>query len=162
MLRTAQLDPANSVSRTILASYYQQTGRNREALRLYEELIRIEPARVEHYMKAGIAAAMLGQLDKAEEALGALIARYPTRAIGYQELARLYLKTGAKPVEALNLIRKAVDLESSADGYYLMCCACEVNRDSQGALQAIRRALELEPDNIDYKMIYQQLAKQEK
>lgn len=160
--RAAQLDPENTVSRIILASFYQQVGRNDQALRIYDELIRIEPGRVEHYINKGISAAMLGQLGRAEATFQEIIRLYPTRAIGYKELARFYLKAGAKPAEALALTRKAVDINGTAENFGLLSWACEVNKDQQGAIDAIRRALELEPNNEDYNEIFQRISQQEK
>ncbi len=162
LLRAAQLDPENTVSRMVLASLYQQTGRNDQALRLYDELIRIEPGRVNHYIGKGICAAMLGQLGKAEKTFQEIIRLYPSRAIGYRELAHFHLMTRTKPAEALLLIRKAVDINSSAKNLYLLSWACEINKDQQGAIEAIRRALELEPNNEDFKKILQRISRRDK
>jgi len=162
LLRAAQLDPENTVSRMVLASFYQQAGRNDQALRLYEELTRIEPGRVDHYMNKAICAAMLGQLGRAEKAFQEIIRLYPTQTIGYRELARFYLMTGTKPAEALQLIRKAVDINSSAKNFYLLSWACDINKDQQGAIEAIRQALQLEPNNENFKKIFQRLSEQEK
>ena len=160
--RAAQLDPDNTISRMVLASFYQQTGRNDQALQLYEELVRIEPGRIEHHTNKGICAAMLGQFGIAEKTFQEIIRLYPARDVGYRELARFYLMTMSKPSEALLLIRKAVDIHSSTDNFYLLSWACDINKDQQGAIEAIRRALELEPDNEDFKKIFQRLSKQEK
>ena len=94
--------------------------------------------------------------------LGSRLGRTASQAVGYRELARFYLMTRTKPAEALLLIRKAVDMNNSAKNFYLLSFACEINKDQQGAIEAIRRALELEPNNEDYKKIFQRLSKQEK
>lgn len=160
--RAAQLDPENILSRMVLASLYQRTRRIDRALRLYEELTHIEPGRVNHHINKGICATMLGQLGTAEKAFQEIIRLYPTRAVGYRELARFYLMIGAKPAEALLLMQKAVDMDGSAENFDLLSLACEINKDRQGAIKAIRRALELEPNNEDYKKAYKRIAGQEK
>ena len=90
------------------------------------------------------------------------LGRTASQAVGYRELARFYLMTRTKPAEALLLIRKAVDINSSANNFYLLSWACDINKDQQGVIEAIRRALQLEPNNEDFKKIFQRLSKQEK
>jgi len=160
--RAAQLDPENVVSRMFLASLYQQIRRNEEALKLYDELISIEPGRIDHYMGKGICAATLGQLDMAERAFQEITRLYPTQAVGYRELARFYLTARIKPAEALQLARKAVGIAGSDRNLYLLSWACEINNDQQGAIDAIRRALDLQPNNEDYRNIFQRLSNQAK
>ena len=157
--RAGQLDPEDTGSRRVLAVLYRQAQRQAEALELYEELIRIEPRRMEYYVGKGICAAMLGQAFKAEGAFQEIIRLYPGLAVGYRELALFYLKTGTKPAEALLLTRKAIGIEGSGKNFFLLSWALEANDDQQGAIEAIRSALKLEPNNEEYKKMLQRLSR---
>jgi tetratricopeptide (TPR) repeat protein len=162
LLRAAQLDAENTTSRMVLASLYLQTARADEALRLYEALRRMEPDRIEHYINEGNCAAMLGQSNKAEGVFVEMTRLFPGEAAGYRELGRFYLKSGVKYAEALTLIRKAVDIDPSEGNFYLLSWASDMNNDKKGALDAIERALELDPNNSNYRKIQQRLSQEEK
>ena len=67
--RAATLDPTNTGCREELMTLYQQDGRNTEALRICEQLIRLVPARAQYHMCAGT---LLTRMDRTEEALQAV------------------------------------------------------------------------------------------
>jgi tetratricopeptide (TPR) repeat protein len=159
--RAARLDSDNVLSRQILGSVYQQTGRHAKALDMHEKLSRIEPKNTVHYFNMGICAAMLRQFDKAEQSFRKMIEIAPKQAKGYREAARFYLMIGRKQGEALVLAQKAADLENNADTFYVLSWACEANGNIEGSLGAISRAIKLAPDNADYKLTYERLKKQE-
>ena len=159
--RAARLDAKSVPCRQILASVYQQTGRNAEALSMHEKLSRIEPNEIGHYFNMGICAALLGQFDRAERSFRKMIEIAPKQAAGYREVARFYLMTGRKPGEALVLAQKAADLEEAADIFFVLSWACEANGDIEGSLRAISRAMELAPYDIDYKRTYDRLKKRQ-
>jgi tetratricopeptide (TPR) repeat protein len=162
LLQRATLLNVNNVhSRQILGSVYQQTGRHAKAFEMHEQLSRIEPKKTLHYFNMGICSAMLRQFDKAEKSFRKMIEITPTQAKGYRETARFYLMIGRKKGEALLLAQKAADLEKNADTFYVLSWACEANGDIKGSLGAISRAIELAPDNTDYKRTYERLKKQE-
>ncbi len=64
-LRAAVLDPTNTLCRHQLASWYQSTNRNREALQLCEQLRAIDPANAVYHLHAGILNARLTRFDAA-------------------------------------------------------------------------------------------------
>ena len=63
----------------------------------------------------------------------------------------LNLKTGKRLKETLSLAQKAVQLKGSADHYYTLSKAHDVNGNGQAALSAIEKAIRLDPDNPKYR-----------
>ncbi len=99
----------------------------------------------------------LKQLDVAEKAFRKVIEVAPGLSAGYCELAQLYLKTGRGFPEARELAEKAVALEPSALNYFVLCWACDMNGDSENALKAIVRAIQLDPTNLKYRNVYEHI-----
>ena len=65
-LRATELDPANTGCREELMTLYQQNGRNKEALRMCEQLIRLAPNNPQYHMCAGT---LLTRMNRIEDAL---------------------------------------------------------------------------------------------
>jgi tetratricopeptide (TPR) repeat protein len=64
-LRAAELDPVNAGCREELMTLYQQDGRNKEALGLCEQLIKLAPANPQYHMCAGTLLIRLNRIDEA-------------------------------------------------------------------------------------------------
>jgi hypothetical protein len=58
-------------------------------------------------------------------------------------------------LEARLLAEKAVALEPIAPNYFVLSWACDKNKDTANALSAMKRAIELDPDNPKYKRMYE-------
>ena len=157
--RAATLNPKNTVCLMTLASLYQRSNRTGEALDVHKRISEIEPANPICYLNIGIFSARLKRFGEAEAAFGKVITLAPTSSSGYRELARLYLRSNKKLPEARVLAEKAVSFDGSAEDYYVLSWACGRNSDSAAALAAIKKAVELEPDNPQYKRIYEQIKK---
>jgi tetratricopeptide (TPR) repeat protein len=93
--------------------------------------------------------------DDAEEAFRKVIKLAPEESSGYCELAWLYLNTKKSFDQARKLAEKALKLETTAANYYLLTCACEMTGDRTNALKSIEQAIQLDPDNVEYKQTYQ-------
>src|SRR5207253_1260492 len=70
----------------------------------------------------------------------------PQWAEGYRALAELYLRANRKTDQARVLAGKVLELEPSGSHYYLLAVACLKNNDRTGALEAVKKALALNPD----------------
>ncbi len=155
--RAATLDPVNTECRAQLVSLYQRANRLDEALRLSAQLAEIDPQNAAWHLNLGSIHAGADRFAEAEEAFNKAVEAAPERPWGYRELARLYLAKNRKLPEARRLAREAVRLEPVAQNYVLLSEACDRNGDTAGARAAIRRAVELDPDNADYRRIRQRL-----
>jgi tetratricopeptide (TPR) repeat protein len=157
--QAAGLDPENIVCFLELATLYQTSRQPAKALQMYKKISEIQPEYPVSYLVIGILSAHLKRFDDAEEAFRKLITLAPQKSDGYRELARLYLKTGQKLPQARQLAEKAVALEAIATNYFVFSWACYSNGDNANALPAVKRAIELDPGNQQYPLLYKQIQK---
>lgn len=155
--RGAALDPKNTPCRMELAALYDRLGKSDEAIALYEETRRIEPGNAGACLALGSLYLRAQRTGAAEKALRKAIELAPQLAWGYRELARLYLLLNRNHSEARRLAERAVELESSAPVYDILAWARYATGDRGGALTAIKKAVELDPDNAAYKERYEKL-----
>ncbi len=151
------LDPNNILCLEKLASLYLTSNRITDAISLYEKISEIDPKDPICHLNIGILSIRLKQLEKAEKAFHNVIEVAPGFSGGYRELAQLYLRAGRGYPEARALAEKAVALEPTALNYFVLCWACDMNGDSQNAIKAIKRAIQLEPANLKYRNVYEHI-----
>jgi len=155
--RAATLDPNNILSLERLASLYLTSNRMTDAISLYGKISEINPKDPLCRLNIGILSVRLKQMDKAEKAFREVIEIAPGLSGGYRELAQLYLRTGKGFPEARELAEKAVAIEPTALNYFVLCWACDMNGDSENAIKAILRAIQLEPANLKYRNVYEHI-----
>ena len=155
--RAVELDSNNPKCFERLGSLYNMTNRLPEALRQLERMSRIEPLNPYCYLNIGKIATRLKQYDNAERAFRNAIKAAPQLSLGYRELTRLYLMTNAALAEARELAQKAVSLDPSAESFFVLGWACDLNGDRTGALKAIEKAINMEPDNWKYRQAYERI-----
>jgi len=155
--RAAALDPNNTTCLHRLAYLYVTGNRVNEALQLYKTIGETDPTDSLCYLNIGLLSARIKKFADAEEAFRKVIERAPKASNGYRELARLYLTTKRNLPQARELAKKAAALEPVAVNYFVLSWACDVNGDSENALQAITRAMELDPGNQQYKNVYEHI-----
>ena len=150
-MKAAVLDSNNVDCRFHLAPLYLQNRKLPDALRLYEQITKIDPNNGVAYFFIGNINARINLFDNAEKAYRKVIEVASKRSDGYRALAQLYLQNNRKLPEAKNLASRAVELEPAALNYFILAAACDKNGDRAGALSAIKRAIELEPGNQQYR-----------
>lgn len=96
-------------------------------------------------------------LDKVENTFVQAIKFAPQAPGLYRELAFFYLVMNAKLTEAKELANKALSLEKSAKNYYILCVGLYKNSDKPGALKALEKAVELDPDNLRYRRMFDEV-----
>jgi superkiller protein 3 len=151
------LDPNNILCLERLASLYLTSNRLTDAIPLYIKISEINPKDPLSHLNIGILSMRLKQLDIAEKAFRKVIEVAPGLSAGYCELAQLYLKTGRGFPEARELAEKAVALEPTALNYFVLCWACDMNGDTETAIKAIIRAIQLEPTSLKYRNVYEHI-----
>ena len=125
---------------------------------LNAQLIEIDPGNAaEYYLVSGAVNVRLKRFDAAEKSLQKAVEIAPRSARGYGELARLYLYMNKNLTKAKSLAQTAVRLKPDASNYFVLSKAHDKNGDRPSAVSAMRRAVELAPDNMEYRRIYELL-----
>jgi Flp pilus assembly protein TadD len=151
LLRAAELDPANTACRQMLAEIYSQFGRLEDAAQIVEQLRDLEPWNLAHRKNLGILQARMNRTDAAEATFREVCAIAPDKSLGYAGLAELFLRADVHLSEARELAAAAVRLEPTAWHYFILGAICEQEGDEAAARAALERAAALEPDNPRYK-----------
>lgn len=155
--RAAALDPANATCRRQLAALYEAAGREQDLLRVLEQLSRIQPHDALIFARIGNLKIRARQFDGAEAAFRKIIELAPKRPEGHAWLAQLYLRLDKRPQQAKSLAAAAVAIDPTAENYSVLGEACQRCGDRQGAMAALKRAVELEPGSDQYKRMYRQI-----
>lgn len=155
--RAAELDPDQPAARSALEGYYVQAKSLAEGVSVFEKLTAQQPnSRWNHYF-LGRLHARLEQVDAAEKEYRKVVELAPNWAEGHRALADLLLRADRHLPEARTLAARAVQLEPSGFHYQLLAGACVKNGDRAGAVAAIRKAIELEPNEPRYPKLLRQL-----
>jgi tetratricopeptide (TPR) repeat protein len=147
-------DPNEPASHKRLAAFYQKMGRIPAALNQCEQVSQLEPNDSACHLLIATLALQLQRADRAETAFKKFIELCPNQSLGYRELAHLYIMADTKSAEAVRLAQKAVGLEPAAENYFILAYACQKTNDKQAALTAIQKAMELAPNNLEYRRMY--------
>ncbi|MHC4085296.1 MAG: tetratricopeptide repeat protein [Planctomycetota bacterium] len=157
--RAVTLDPNNTEYQLKLGSLFQGSDRFSDALQIYGKVSQIEPGNIISRWNTGVILMQLKQFNNAENVFKKVITLDPKFSGGYRELAHLYLITGTDLSEAMKLAKKAVAMEEIADNYFILGWAYDKNGNVAGAVSALKRAAELDPGNIQYQRMYEQIQK---
>jgi tetratricopeptide (TPR) repeat protein len=157
LIRALQLEPANIICLERLASLYQMTNRIPDALSQFEKIRKMQPKNALCYLNIGILSIQLKRFDNAEKAFQKAIELAPNKSFGYRHLARLYLRMNKRLVEARKLAEKATSLEATAENYFVLSWACDMNGDTTSALAAIEQAIRLDPGKLIYRQAYENI-----
>lgn len=128
------------------AANYQQAGRYRNALEVYESVLAADPDNIEALYGRGTALLDLGRADDAERSLRAALAIDPRHVGAAYTLGTHYLETG-RHSEVIEVIGPASESAlGAADTACLMALAYEEMGDTAMAERYYRRALAYVPD----------------
>ena len=153
--RAARLDPNNPTCRFRLADYYLHLQRFDEALNWYLEVIRIQPDNGPAYFFLGHVYEELGRRAQARDAYETVVEVSPDRPEGYLALARFLWQGEDDLQRTRELVQRAVDLAPVASNYSFLSQVCLKMGDREAALVAARKAIQLAPQNPEYRRFLQ-------
>jgi tetratricopeptide (TPR) repeat protein len=155
--KAVTLNPENTQCLGKLASLYIAGRRIDDAISIYKRISEIDPNDPVCHLNIGILSMRLKQLGNAEKAFRKAIEVAPKSSGGYRELAQLYLRAGTGYPQARALAEKAVALEPTALNCFVLSWACDLNGETENALKAIEKAIQLEPANLKYRNVYEHI-----
>jgi tetratricopeptide (TPR) repeat protein len=154
LARAETIDPDNPLLLTRRAQDLLRQGRLTEALVVHEKIAATNPDDVVNLFNMAGICIEIKQYQRAREVLQAAITRSPGFDGAYRELARLNLNQGWDFLRARELAAEAVRLAPTAANYFVYSWACDQTGDHAGAVAALKRSSELEPENPIYRDKY--------
>lgn len=155
--RALALDGTNARLWEKLGGHFYVNGRHDQALQSFEKSASLDPNNPLPCINIGKLYAQMNQMSRAEATLKKAVARFPESGLVRAELAYLYLRSQARYSEALALLKRAVALEPTAHHYFLLTWAYETNGNPKAAMDAIQKAVTLEPQNRRYRSTYERI-----
>lgn len=147
---------ANKLHPNYIPAYYRLGSlfidkRNLEkATATYTKITKIDGKNVEAWLKLGVIHINRQQFDPAIKAFKQAIGADETSAEAYNNLARLYAGLGTETEQAITLAQKAVALSQTPKHYDTLAYTYFRNQQYTDALEAINRAIMLDPNNTEY------------
>jgi tetratricopeptide (TPR) repeat protein len=118
------------------------------AIDQYEQIVKIEPDNVDDHLLLGRLYRLNNDLQKAEKELKTAIKLDPSSEEAVTTLAMLYTDEGDTS-HALQVLKSVPDASRSAKLYSALGTAYEQRKDYKEAIEAFRKAVMLDRDNLD-------------
>lgn len=148
---TLELMPDSLGVSSQLATFYASTGEPEKAFVVYENLCARTPDSAIAWQEYAMLAIKLRRLEVAEKALQEIVQLNPNNAKAYALLAQTQMPSDRNPSAAVVSASRAVELDPSAANHYVLGTAHFYNGDSNKARAEIEKALELEPNNAEFR-----------
>jgi tetratricopeptide (TPR) repeat protein len=161
--RAVAVGPAMLQAREELAELYAQQGRQRDRIKLLDELLALDPG-PSREVALGLAYAEAGRLENAVLKLGDATERYPDHAYTYVALGRVWLQTAQRDrasasrrvslTKALAALEGAVNSDDSSEaktllGRALLMAGADDER-AERVLQEATEELPVDPSSFFY------------
>lgn len=140
-----------------LAGHLIRTRRLGEARDLCRRLIELAPNDAGNRVNLGTLLLQLGQADAGIAELRRALELDPAQPQALYNLARVRLATSRELPQALELSRRLVETQPSAEGYDLLAWAFYANGKTNEARTAAAQAVKLAPNNAVYRQRLQRL-----
>lgn len=147
-LRGISQDSANFRQALLLSGIcYSKLGLNRDAVRVYDQAVRLDPASAEVLLSLGLSYTAVSQYKKATEAYSRAMQIAPGRADVRLCLGMAWSQAGEHAL-AVEAYAGAIRIDGAcADAYYGMGLAQYKLGNFEAAVAAYRRVLELQPED---------------
>ena len=160
-LYAAAWAPGDIEVRITLGRYYQEQRELVKLAKVQQQLTEIDPSNPAYFLELGRVLRDAGRFDSSEAALLRCCELAPQRPEGYRALALLYVNSPDKHRAAIEFAQRAVELEASARNYFVLAVAYQTSGELPAAIDAARRATQLEPQHAGYRDAYESLRNSE-
>ena len=146
--RALEIDPDLAEARNNLGSVLVRAGRPAEAAEQLRLAVRLRPVFPQAHNNTGRAMALLDRPDDAAASFAAAVAQAPNFPEAWEGLGRVRLSQ-RRWAEAGDALRRALELRPSAEVCLELALACGAIDDMDAALEALRRAVQLDPTSAE-------------
>ncbi len=157
--RSMALDPQSLDSATLLLGLLQSLGRQQDAMKLAAQMCEIAPNDPSCHFTNGTLLARNGVMLNAEREFEEVLKLAPTSPIGFDAIVRLWVSNRMKLDQALKHAHTLVELRGNAADCELLGQVYAVNGDLQKAKTHLQKAIDLDPENKNYRIAMQHLDK---
>lgn len=155
--RVLTIDPKNERARFELAKMYEERGELAKAAAITRELIALNPSDYRYHLGLGAIYAKQRQMNDAKSHLEIAIALAPDEPEAKRLLARIQLVHFKQSQAAIQLLEDIVNHNPKAEDYDLLSWAYFSNQNIDKSLDAMQRAIALDPTNKTYQERYNKI-----
>jgi tetratricopeptide (TPR) repeat protein len=136
----------NYIMHVSLGYSYDVLGRREEAIKAYQQSIRIYPDYLKAYYNLGITYGKLGRNNEAVEACKQAIRIQPDYAEAHNNLGNVYANLGRNQ-EAIEACKQAIRIKPDcAEAYYNLGNVYAILGRNQDAIEACKQSIRIKPD----------------
>ncbi|HUP80468.1 MAG TPA: tetratricopeptide repeat protein [Pirellula sp.] len=157
--RSMALDPQNLNSAMLLLGLLQSPDRQQDAMKLAAQMCEIAPNDPSCHFTHGTLLARNGVMLTAEREFEEVLKLAPTSPIGFDAIVRLWVSNRRKLDQALKYAHTLVELRGNAADCELLGQVYAVKGDLQKAKTHLQKAIDLDPENKNYRIAMQHLDK---
>jgi tetratricopeptide (TPR) repeat protein len=150
----AFLNPRNPVVQVEVGRIFEAGGNLEQAAASYRKALESDPTYVPALLALVQAQSRSGKTDEALASVQNLVRQYPQNAEAQLLLGRMLLRKGDWAGAAAALEVAAAGLPRNAEAHARLGTAYQFTRRAPEALAAYRKAVELDPKNLDYRTTY--------
>ncbi|HEU4929827.1 MAG TPA: tetratricopeptide repeat protein [Candidatus Krumholzibacteria bacterium] len=155
--RALDIDSTDSSVHYDLAQSLRRVNLKREAVREYDLAIRYDPNMLQAYNNLGVTLRELGLMEQAAVVFRKATEIAPSYAKAFNNLGALYAEMG-RPEDAVAVFEETTRrFPTYANAYKNLAMAYAQQRRARPALAAMRRYVELEPEDIEAREVVRKL-----
>ncbi len=153
----AACDDSNRTAWTLLLDIQKEAGNSTLALQIAAEMCKRNESNPSCHFTRGILQMQAAQFDAARVSLNRVLELAPSSPEGLEATVRLNIQTNHDLPTQLEYAQKLVQLRGRAGDYELLGQAYATNGDLLSAKTALAKAIELDPNNLNYQQAMTQL-----
>lgn len=150
LTRAARMNPSDVDSRQALAYFGANQGKSHEAIRWLREVAALQPEQFSYPQEIARLYLAVGQVADAEKTILEFIERQGENPAALGAAAEFYQLAVPDPEKAVRYGRALTELEPTAESWAELAGIHEFALQLDEAIQAMQRAVELDPTNSTY------------
>ncbi|MEZ6109790.1 MAG: tetratricopeptide repeat protein [Pirellulaceae bacterium] len=156
-VRGARLDTGEVACREGLVALYREERRFPAAVQVLEELVASHHERADYWTSLGESRMEMRQATEASSAFRSALRIDPRFLAAYLGLAQLELQIPGSVPDAAVMAEKAADIQPSPETFVTLGALLQQQGRPRDAVDAMRKAIELAPNNSQLRATYEQM-----